>query len=271
MNRIFRCASRTIATAAVLSSAFAGADQSVAIAAVQVRCASTAAPNESLELFTSEGCSSCPPADRWMQSLSKDRRLWKTVFPMAWHVDYWNDLGWVDSLSSREATSRQESYVRAWGHGGAYTPEFVRNGREWRTWSASETMPESTKRPDVGILRVTGSIQSGFAMSFQPVTSMNGPWDAHLVLIQSGVSHQVLRGENAGRRLQHGFAVRVVGSGAMRRVSEGAVEGSWTATLRPGVGGLNGLDSATEIAVVGWVSRSGDPAPVQITGAPLPR
>lgn len=249
MNRIFRCAFRSIAAAAVLSPALAGA-------AAQVRCASTAAPNESLELFTSEGCSSCPPADLWMQSLSKDRRLWKTVFPMAWPVDYWNDLGWVDALSSRE---------------GAYTPEFVRNGWEWRTQSASETVPEVTRRPDAGTLRVEGLIQSGLAFSFDPVTSLIGPWEAHRVLLQIGVSHHGLGGENAGRRLQHVFVVRVVESGAMRRVGGSAGEGSWTATLRPGVGGLTGLDSTTEIAWVGCVSRSGDPAPVQITGVPLPR
>ncbi len=238
-------------------------------ATFEVKCTSSVAPNESLELFTSEGCSSCPPADRWMQLLTKDRRLWKTVFPLAWHVDYWNDLGWADSLSSREATARQESYIRAWGRGGAYTPEFVRNGREWRTWSTSEAMPESTKRPEVGILRVEGSIQSGFAMSFQPVTLPNGPWEAHLVLLQSGVTHQVLRGENAGRQLQHAFAVRTVESAVMRRVS--AVEGSWTATLQPQVAATNGLGPAADLAVVGWVSRSGDPTPIQITGTPLPR
>ena len=269
MKRLFLSASRLIAAAAVLSTALARGDLENASTAARVSCSSTVAPNESLELFTSEGCSSCPPADLWMRSLTKDRRLWKTVFPMAWHVDYWNDLGWADPLSSREATGRQESYVRAWGRGGAYTPEFVRNGREWRTWSGSGTLPDSTKRPDVGMLRIEGSIQAGFSISFQPVNSTNGPWNAHLVVLQSGVTHQVLRGENAGRRLQHVFAARVVDSKAMRRVSAG--ESSWIATLRPRPSAADRLDLAADLAVVGWVSRPGDPTPVQITGAPLPR
>jgi hypothetical protein len=230
---------------------------------------STAARNESIELFTSEGCSSCPPADRWMQSLTRDRRLWKTLFPIGWHVDYWNDLGWVDPLSCREGTARQEAYIRHWGRGGAYTPEFVRSGREWRTWSISEALPEFAKPQDVGILGLSGRFQSGFTMSFKPVGGADGPWEARVVLMESGVSHEVSRGENAGRRLQHAFAVRTVASASMKPVGGGGA--AWTATLRLPLPSTTGQEPSITGAVVGWVSRPGDPTPVQITGGPLLR
>ena len=235
----------------------------------EVSWVSTAARNESIELFTSEGCSSCPPADRWMQSLTRDRRLWKTLFPIGWHVDYWNDLGWVDPFSSREGTARQEAYIRHWGRGGAYTPEFVRTGREWRTWSTSEALPEFAKPMDVGILGLSGRVQSGFTMSFQPVGNGDGPWEARVVLMESGVSHEVSRGENAGRRLQHAFAVRQVVSATMSRTSSSGP--TWTATVQLPMSFAMGRDPAVTVAVVGWVSRPGNPTPVQITGGALVR
>ena len=238
----------------------------------EVSWASAVSRNQSVELFTSEGCSSCPPADRWMQSLTRDRRLWKTVFPIGWHVDYWNDLGWVDPLSGRDGTARQEAYIRRWGRGGAYTPELVLNGREWRTWSNSEALPDVPKPVDAGILRISGSVQSGFTVAFHPAGNPEGPWEARVVLLESGVVHQVLRGENAGRRLQHAFAVRSMASGPLRQTIAGRPE-EWGATLRlPMSASLNAvLDPAVTLAAVGWVARPGDPTPVQIIGGALNR
>jgi hypothetical protein len=238
----------------------------------EVSWASAVSRNQSLELFTSEGCSSCPPADRWMQGLMRDRRLWKTVFPLGWHVDYWNDLGWVDPLSGRDGTARQEAYVRHWGRGGAYTPEFVLNGREWRTWSGAEALPELVKPVDAGVLQIRGRLQSGFTVAFLPAGNSGGPWEAHVVLLESGVAHQVLRGENAGRRLQHAFAVRSMASGALAPSGAG-LPGEWKTTLRLALSASQNaaLDPAVSLAVVGWVSRPGDPTPVQIIGGTLNR
>jgi len=84
-----------------------------------------------IELYTSEGCSSCPPAERWLGGLRSDPGLWKTFVPVAFHVDYWNRLGWPDRFSNRDFTQRQYAYAEGWSGGSVYTPCFVRDGAEW--------------------------------------------------------------------------------------------------------------------------------------------
>src|SRR5689334_8314649 len=68
-----------------------------------------------LELFTSEGCSSCPPAERWLGALRDAPGLWRDFVPIAFHVNYWDRLGWPDRFASREATQRQHAYAAVWG------------------------------------------------------------------------------------------------------------------------------------------------------------
>ena len=87
-----------------------------------------------LELYTSEGCSSCPPAESWLSELSRNPNVWRAVVPVSFHVDYWDNLGWKDAFSSREFTLRQRSYAASWGSESIYTPEFVLNGAEWQGW-----------------------------------------------------------------------------------------------------------------------------------------
>src|SRR5476651_2604058 len=84
-----------------------------------------------VELYTSEGCSSCPPAERWIAARKNDAGLWRDFVPVAFHVDYWNRLGWPDRFSTREFTQRQYTQAAAWGTGSVYTPCFVRDGAEW--------------------------------------------------------------------------------------------------------------------------------------------
>jgi len=92
-----------------------------------------------IELFSSEGCSSCPPADRQLAALKNNENIFKTFVPMEFHVDYWNQLGWTDPFSNKSFSSRQRSYAREWGNGGVYTPAFVVNGNEHRLGSALPT------------------------------------------------------------------------------------------------------------------------------------
>lgn len=94
--------------------------------------ASTAAAEEGLkpkgvvELFTSQGCSSCPPADKALETLAREGE----VVALSYHVDYWNYLGWADTLASKDNTDRQYAYARMFGRNGVYTPQAVLNGRE---------------------------------------------------------------------------------------------------------------------------------------------
>ena len=105
------------------------------------------------ELFTSEGCSSCPPAEKWLSALKSNQDLWKTIIPVAFHVDYWDRLGWRDRFAKPEFTSRQQRYAAAWGGDSVYTPGFVVNGKEWRSWFGGNAVPTTSSK--IGILRVS--------------------------------------------------------------------------------------------------------------------
>src|SRR5205085_1292377 len=84
-----------------------------------------------LELFTSEGCSSCLPAEAWLTSLKNEPRLWQDFVPVAFHVDYWDHLGWRDPLASPKWTQRQTEYSTRWKQESVYTPAFALDGTEW--------------------------------------------------------------------------------------------------------------------------------------------
>jgi len=83
-----------------------------------------------IELYTSEGCSSCPPADRWLAALASQPQLWARYVPLAFHVDYWDALGWPDRFASRRHTARQRAYARNGRLSQVYTPAFVVGGNE---------------------------------------------------------------------------------------------------------------------------------------------
>ena len=85
-----------------------------------------------IELYTSEGCSSCPPADRWVSSLQNEPGLWRDFIPVAFHVDYWDYIGWPDRFASPAFTARQYVYAQQQSMRTVYTPGFFNNGKEWR-------------------------------------------------------------------------------------------------------------------------------------------
>ena len=118
---------------------------------------STEAPAILMELFTAEGCSSCPPADAWFSRLKSNPDLWKSYVPVAYHVDYWNRLGWADRFSAPEYTARQNRYAVLWQGNSIYTPEVAVNGREWRGFFDGRPLP-TPAGSSVGKLKVTSGI-----------------------------------------------------------------------------------------------------------------
>src|SRR6266853_4246963 len=106
-----------------------------------------------LELFTSEGCSSCPPAEAWLSKLKGAPGLWSDFVPVAFHVDYWDHLGWRDKWASGQFSDRQRDYAQAWGSDSVYTPGFVLNGKEWRNWFGLKNVPTGS-RTTAGVLRI---------------------------------------------------------------------------------------------------------------------
>src|SRR5690349_19034423 len=107
-----------------------------------------------LELFTSEGCSSCPPAEKWLSSLKQSTALWTEFVPVAFHVDYWDYLGWRDPWAAKDFSDRQRNYAESWRSDSIYTPGFVLNGKEWRDWSRLTDGPRSDGTK-VGILKIS--------------------------------------------------------------------------------------------------------------------
>ena len=158
-----------------------------------------------IELFTSEGCSSCPPAEKWLSAFKSNPDLWKKTVPVAFHVDYWNHLGWFDRFSKPEFTSRQRRYAAGWGGDSVYTPGFVVNGREWRDWLSGNALPTSSKK--VGSLRVIFSEDGKVGATFVAESTQPNALLLHVALLGNDLESDVKRGENTGLKLRHDFVV----------------------------------------------------------------
>jgi hypothetical protein len=207
-----------------------------------------------LELYTSEGCSSCPPAEKWLSQLQQSPGLWKTFVPVAFHVDYWNHLGWRDKWSKPEFTARQEAYSRAWASESVYTPAFVLNGREWH---AQNPIP-SAASSNPGTLVVSNVGSNRWSAEFSPSKRNDGPYEVHLAVLISGVGVDVGAGENSGRHLEHDFVVVALKDASMDRHGD-----SWKASAEVQLES-SGFGNRTGIAA--WVTKQGDLVPVQATG-----
>jgi len=161
-----------------------------------------------VELYASEACSSCPPAEKWLSHLKNDPRLWKEIFPVAFHVDYWDNLGWPDRFASKAYTLRQGDYAKRWNAANLYTPEFIVDGREWRRGFGEPELPlakpEVTGPLQVVIQRDTGSVR----VSHAPIASTASPHlTIHVAWLGMNISSEVKAGENGGRTLVHDFVV----------------------------------------------------------------
>jgi hypothetical protein len=162
-----------------------------------------------VELFTSQGCSSCPPADAFLTTLEKQ----KNVIPLAFHVDYWDRLGWRDPFSSREATARQMAYVRTMGLNSAYTPQMVVGGTRQFVGSdrhaAREALAAASAAVPAGEVRVTVT-RSPNALHVILHAELRGTreHDLMLAVVEDGLSTAVQRGENRGATLANDAVVR---------------------------------------------------------------
>ena len=207
-----------------------------------------------VELYTSEGCSSCPPADRWLSGLKAEPGLWTEFVPLGFHVDYWDYIGWRDRFASPEHSARQRRYARAGGLKSVYTPGFVVNGREWRGWFRGASRPASSQI--VGPLNVD-IVEDVARIRFRPVTT-DGPFHARVALLGTNLATEVRAGENRGRQLVHDF---VVLSDVEVPLAEDGDAWRAEAPLAP-----LASDVARGGAIAVWVTAGSHPAPVQATG-----
>jgi hypothetical protein len=208
-----------------------------------------------IELYTSEGCSSCPPADRWLSRLKDDPRLWKQIVPVAFHVDYWNYLGWRDRFADARFSKRQSDYKQHDYLQTVYTPGVMKNGREWRGWPAI-AIPASSAEDKTGVLKTTLRDDSSLA-EFIPDHRYRSSLVLNVALLGFDLSTRVAAGENAGKLLRHDFVVL-----NFQQFTQAPQDGRFLWKL-PRL--LNGMaKDASGIAL--WVTRADDPTPLQATG-----
>jgi hypothetical protein len=145
-----------------------------------------------IELYTSEGCSSCPPADNWLSGLKSDPKLWKAFIPIAFHVDYWDYIGWKDTLALPGNTQRQGQYKDENKIGFVYTPGFVVNGQEWQGWFKQRSLlPQN--RQDTGVLKAEIKDDRVDITYFGTKQNL----DYHIVILGFDIHSQINAGENA--------------------------------------------------------------------------
>lgn len=170
-----------------------------------------------LELFTSQGCSSCPPADRLLSRLGRDPELGERVVPLSLHVDYWNRLGWRDPYSAPEWSERQERYARALRARSVYTPQLVVDGKREMVGSNEGLVRDAIRRslaePPVGRLAVEVGRPEAGELPVRVTAELGDRSDgrAHdlmLAVFQTGLETDVPRGENVGRHLANDYVVR---------------------------------------------------------------
>jgi len=193
--------------------ALAGAAQSAVPA-----CSAKSAPHTTalVELYTSEGCDSCPAADRWLSSLSAQGFKSEQVVPLALHVDYWDYIGWKDPFAKGEFAVRQHKLAKMRRPVIVYTPQVLLQGQDFRRWG-SFAFPEAVARINakpararitLSIDAVTpGAIQARLgAQLIDPADLKNAA--VYLAAYENKLASDVRAGENRGRRLEHDFVVR---------------------------------------------------------------
>ena len=163
-----------------------------------------------LELFTSEGCSSCPPADKLAAAIVEKQR--DDVLVLAYHVDYWDRLGWTDRFGSPDFTARQRGYAKSLGHGRVYTPQMVVDGQLDAVGSDSATVLQHINTRLKSDRAQPLAIEVARTDDTVSVTLPEGE-RAEVMLVQSGGQSDVKRGENAGRQLTHVNIVRAMDHG----------------------------------------------------------
>ena len=164
-----------------------------------------------IELYTSEGCSSCPPADKWLSSLKTsgtDKATANGPVVQAFHVGYWDYIGWVDRFASPAYTTRQRQLAALGGQSSIYTPQAVLNGRDWRDWYGAGGRLPAGKEPAGASISLRQLADDQFEATVTPVAGMASSWSAYWTVTEHGHSSKVKSGENAGEFLQHDFVVR---------------------------------------------------------------
>jgi hypothetical protein len=173
-----------------------------------------------VELYTSEGCSSCPPADRWLSAAFPAGAAGGAAIPLAFHVDYWDRLGWKDRFADAAYTERQYAAMRANQSRFVYTPQVLVQGRdfpEWRARGGTGAIAAASAKPARAEISLEAVPQRGSiavrATARVPAGADRRGASLYVALTDSGLASDVKAGENAGVRLVHDHVVRALRRG----------------------------------------------------------
>jgi hypothetical protein len=168
-----------------------------------------------LELYTSEGCNSCPPADRWLSRIAREGPGADNVVPLAFHVDYWDRLGWKDRFASARFTERQYALARQAGSRAVYTPGVFLNFQEFRGWGSARfgdalrAINGKPARADIRLeLDAPATAQLAIKAHFRLKPGVPEKGQAFVALYENRLSTDVKAGENRGVTLRHDYVVR---------------------------------------------------------------
>ncbi len=201
-----------------------------------------------IELFTSQGCSSCPPAEALLDKLAKDGAVGKRpLAPLAFHVDYWDDLGWPDPYASPAWTERQRQYAASLGDDRVYTPELVVGGTVGLVGShTTRVLRAIASAPRQQLIAATATWQKS-AITIEATAPADA--DVLVAIYQDGTRTKVTHGENAGETLASDRVVR-----RLEKVAAAGTKGSRTIALDPAwssVGAIAFAQRPSDRAIVG--------------------
>ncbi len=195
-----------------------------------------------LELYTSEGCSSCPPADRWLSRLSTQKTVPTTLLPLAFHVDYWNYLGWNDPFAQAKFSDRQRQYSRRRGASFVVTPQLLLDGQSYQRPLLRENIDDRAKainqsrpRADIRLYQRRSAGRIDTRVEVRGIATAESPHaELFLALYENNLETAVKAGENRGALLKHDFVVRelmapvaIAADGRLTHEAQFALDAQW--------------------------------------------
>ena len=210
-----------------------------------------------VEVYSSQGCSSCPPAEKWLSQFKNDERLFKQFIPINLHVDYWDYIGWKDPYALRTFTKRQQQYQRLGHTQNIATPGFVVNGKGWNGWFYRQQLPINNELV-VGELSAQIN-QQQVALKFDSKQVLPPYVQVHVAILGFDQITRVTRGENKGKALPHDFVVIDYQQSSVK------VSNSRQLLANLPLPSSDKFESA-EKAIVIWLSKRFDPKPIQAVG-----
>jgi len=160
-----------------------------------------------IELYTSQGCSSCPPADRWLSSLKNKEGVFKTFIPLAFHITYWDFIGWKDVFANKLNDNRQRNYSKkVWNKNSVYTPQFIVDTKEYRQWFQGQPFPR-LKSTYAGNLKAILDDDKILEVAYFNKNIKDKDVLVNTAILGFDYKIDIKKGENKSKVLEHDFVV----------------------------------------------------------------